>query len=653
MDGDRVVKVRGVAEDPLARGYTCPKGRALPDFHHHPKRLNEPLIRRADHLVDVSWADMISDLRARLSDIIEATGPDGLAVYLGTGSAFNASGRRVADRFIRAIGSRSKYTSGTLDAPCKPMVAEMMAGHAGLNPTIDWERGTMTVLIGSNPVASHGHVSPFVDPVRTLRRLARQGELWVLDPRTTETAALATRHIAPRPGTDDAFLAHAVREILRDGADEHYLTTHADVADIGRLRTAVEPYDRETAAALTGVGAEDLDEFVAAVRRHGRIAGLTGTGSTMSESANCTEWLLWALLIVTGSYDQPGGMWFNPGYLRQLDTRAWDPAPGVPEAGPASRPELPRWVGEHPSAALLDEIDAGNVRALLVLGGNPVAAFPEVARLEKAFSKLDVLAVADVVETPATAMATHVLPCTGQLERPDLPYFIDQFHPLVATRYTPAVVEPGASRKAMWWILGGLGEALGHHVLPAGVTLDSSDDEVLAGLGERSRAGSFEAIRAGGIDNVTDEPIVFGWVLPRLPEGRWRVAPPALVHQLDRTRSASPLSLTPRRELRHLNSQLVDLPVGNAPVITMHPADAAQAGLPEGERAVVRSAHGSIEGEVRFSEGIRRGAVSVPHGFEQMNVGHLTSLTFDVDPLTGMVRLTGVPIEVAPVGSEA
>lgn len=653
VDGDRVLKVRGAADDPLSAGYTCPKGRALPAFHHHPSRLDRPSIRRDGTSRFVSWEDLFADLGARLTDVIDAVGPDGVAVYLGTGSAFNASGRRVADRFVRAIGSRSKYASGSLDAPCKPMIAEMMAGHAGLNPTIDWERTTLTILIGSNPVVSHGHVSPFVDPVRTLRSLESQGELWVIDPRRTETAALATRHLAPRPGTDDVVLAHLVRELLRHGADAAYVEEYTDPADIARLRDAVERFDLETAASITGIDATDLTDLVEAVRRHGRLAGLTGTGATMSAAANCTEWLLWALLVVTGSYDRPGGMWFNPGFLRQLDTREWTPATGSPEPGPASRSELPRWIGEYPAAALLDEIDAGNVRALIVVGGNPVTAFPEVARLEKTLQKLDVLAVADVVATPTTELATHVLPSTGQLERPDLPHFIDQFHPIVATRYTEAVVEPVADRKALWWIIGKIGASLGIDVLPKGIDFESSDVDLLAGLADRSRAGSFAAVRSGGVDNVADPSIVMGWVLPRLPDGRWRIAPEPLVRQLAgrSTTADTGLALTPRREVRHLNSALVDLPIGNSPLIVMHPEDAARCGLTDGAIAHVRSVHGTITGPVRIAETVREGVVSIPHGFESMNVGSLASLTFDVDPLTGMVLLTGVPIEVAPAGA--
>ncbi len=341
-------------------------------------------------------------------------------------------------------------------------------------------------------------------------------------------------------------------------------------------------------------------------------------------------------------------MWFNPGYLRQLDTREWTPGSGEAEPGPASRPELPRRLGEHPAAALADEIESNNVRALIVVGGNPLAAFPEVDRLEKALQALDVLVVIDVVETPTTRLATHVFPCTGQLERPDMPHYIDQFHPIVATRYTAAVVPPGADRRSTWWILARLAAQLGQDILPTGLTLDSTDDELLAPLASRSRASSFEAIVAGGIDNIAADPQVFGWVLPRLPEGRWRIAPEPLVAQLSALEVAEGLVLVSQRQPHHLNSQLADRQRTQRATIEINPAEAARLGLVAESQVTVHSAHGSVSGELELNDAIPLGSVSIPHGFTDLNVGQLMSGTRNIDPLTGMVTLTAVPVTLEP-----
>ena len=151
---------------------------------------------------------------------------------------------------------------------------------------------------------------------------------------------------------------------------------------------------------------------------------------TMSANANVVEWLATALPLVTGSIDRPGGMWFNPGVLARLDESGVDPQRNKPaQPGPPSRPELPRRFGQYPCAALAGEIEAGNLRVLLSIAGNPLTSFPDSKRLAGAAENLDVLAVADLRRTPTVERATHVLPCTGPFERPDATLGAELYQP--------------------------------------------------------------------------------------------------------------------------------------------------------------------------------------------------------------------------------
>src|SRR5262249_53539260 len=152
---------------------------------------------------------------------------------------------------------------------------------------------------------SHGHSSAVVDPVTQMRGLASRGGLWVVDPVCTETARLATRHLAPRAGTDVAVVAHLVRELLRDGADRASLERYAD--GVRELEHAVAPFTVDAVCARTGLESDDLSSLVAAVRASRRVTALSGTGVTMSRDGILTEWLLWSLHVVTGSWEQPGG----------------------------------------------------------------------------------------------------------------------------------------------------------------------------------------------------------------------------------------------------------------------------------------------------------------------------------------------------------
>ncbi len=641
-EGDRVVRVRGDAEHPLSEGYTCPKGRALPAFHHDPRRLDRPTIGGQA----ASWDTVLDDLARRVQDTLDVSGPSGIAMYLASGSAFDSAGRRTAERFLRVLGSPQKYTATTIDTPSKPLVAELVGGWSGLTPIWDDERSTLLVLIGTNPVVSHGHSNAMPSPLRRLRRhRARGGEVWVVDPRRTETARVADRHLAPRPGSDWLVLAHLVRAMLPEPGTPEDAALRARATGVDRLRAALEPLSPAVTSAGTGIAPEDLDDLVAAVRRHGRISALTGTGVSMSRTANVSEWLLWALHVVTDSYDQPGGMWFNPGYLLQLDTRTLPVSDGTAGAGPPSRPDLPRRFDEWPCAALLSEIEAGNVRTVFVVGGNPATAFPDAMRTRAALASLDTLAVVDVLPTETTELATHILPAVGSLERADLPLLLDGYQLAVATQFTPAMVPRVAERWPVWRMFGALGERLGLDVLGHGLTPETATDELLLrSLAERSRGGADAVFNARR--GVVESGAVFGWVRRMLPEGGWRLAPEALVAQLAEAVPApsEQLRLIAHRQLRTMNSQLRELA---DTAVMVAPSQAAELGG-DGTEVEVLVAGRVVAGTVRGDERIPPGVVAIPHGWAAPNVSELTSADTDIDPLTGMVRQSALPAEIRP-----
>ena len=143
----------------------------------------------------------------------------------------------------------------------------------------------------------------------------------------------------------------------------------------------------------------------------------------MSAGANVTQWLAWALMILTGSMNRPGGVWFHPGFALQFETFELPVSPregGLFGPGPPTRPGSRSFLGEWPCAVLADEIRAGNIRAVLNLGGHLVTAFPESGSLVPALRSLDVLATIEIIANDTTALSTHVLPTKDQLERADV-----------------------------------------------------------------------------------------------------------------------------------------------------------------------------------------------------------------------------------------
>lgn len=650
VDGDAVIRVRGDSQHPLSHGYTCPKGRSLPQFHDDPRRLNEPAIGRWEARESVSWPHFMSDLGGKVSRIIAESGPGSVGVFSGSGAGDAASAVMIKS-LLSTLGTPNLYTPLTIDGPAKPLVSALMAGQPGLAFTgIDYEHASLTILVGMNPVVSHGQSHAVPDPRTRIKNLLGRGEVWVIDPRRTETARMATRHLAPRPGTDHNWLAAVVRELL-SRADWNQLSISA--VGLAELAEAVEPYNLDVASHRTGIDKSDLEDLIAAILRHGRFSGLTGTGVTMAASANLTHWLMMCALVITDSADAPGGVWFNPGYIRGLDTddRSWGDLRTKP--GPASRPELARQFGQIPAIALVDEIEAGNLRILLVLGGNLMACLPDTERVRRALSMVDVLVVADVVSNETTDLATHLAPCAGQLERADVTLSVDQYLPAVAAQYTEAVVQPAKSRKQLWWIVGKLLEELGHQPIQGGPSADECTAEDLMALAlAASRADLDELMRAPTA--VVAHDAVFGWVRRNVQKrGGWRLAPTELVSMLTNTSEPVGLTLIPRRQLKHFNSQLVetiDMVAGqDAPQVLVSSTDAGEARLAEGDWVEVRSPFGAVRGVVHIDSDIRAGCVSIPHGFAGTNVNQLTSSSEGVDALTGMPMFSGVSVTLTRV----
>ena len=640
VEGDEVIRVRGDQDHPFSRGYTCQKGRALGQVHHHPDRLEHPQMRIDGRLQDTTWDVCLDDLTAKLKNIIDTHGPESVAFYFST---MESAGFRMAEALHAAIGTPAKFSPLTIDGTAKPLVSDLVGGFMGLSGRTDLDNTDFLLLIGVNPVVSHGHAISMPNPTGTVRDIAKRGQVWVIDPRYTETARLATGHLAPRPSTDHAVLAYLVREILRDG-----MKTDVPVQGLEELAAAVQPFTLEHTARLADVAEAELTRLCAAVRSAECVAIETGVGVTMTaDRGNVTQWLAWVLMILTGAMNRPGGTWFHPGFAYQLeafgDLLPVTPIEGAFGPGPRSRPEAQAFINEWPCAVLPDEIAAGHVRALINVGGSLVTSFPETGKLIPALQNLEVFATTEIINNETTQLATHVLPTKDPLERPDITIH-DVLSARVSVQYSPAVVKPVGERRSMWWVFAELGRRLGYDLGTLGDPDTSTDDNVLAVLLAGART-KYDEVAATGWAEVPQE-LPAPWVEDHIARmGGWRLAPPLLVDQLAALQPTAPLVMVPRRQRKKLNGQLDFL--GEPPAIFIHPDDGAAAGVVDGQRVTVRSANGELTGVAKVDDGIRRGAVSIPHGHHEANVNRLTSKD-DIDVVTGMVRYSGIPVSLHP-----
>ena len=437
-----------------------------------------------------------------------------------------------------------------------------------------------------------------------------------------------------------------------------YLDVCADAQSLERLDRAVAPFDSATTARLCDVDPVVLDEVASLVEDTERVAYVSGTGVSMGPAANAAEWLGWALCAVAGSLDREGGLLFNPGVIRPQSETGPTTTPRVTGPPPASRPEVTHAYGEYPSAVLCDEILAGNVRALLSFGGNPLASFPDSSKTADAMQALDVLAMAELRHTQTTAVATHVLPTCDQLERHDVTFFIDQAFPIPFAQYTPPVVGARGSRRPLWRVMAELAARMGMDI-PALAQMDG-EEAMIASSVKRSRV-PFDVLKASPSGVVVDNVPRWDWLIPeRVPKARLDLAPQALVDELERWASARQesraragveLRLICRRLPHQMNSDLQGIPSQQRPpfaTLLMHELDAGRRGLGDGDAVVVATASGSTEAAVEITDRIRPGVVSLPHSWAIPAVNNLTSAA-ELDPLTGMPLFTSIGVSVSPL----
>lgn len=683
----RALSVRGDRDNPMSEGYTCIKGRALPEQHHHPERVLRHQRRNpTGGLEPIAFDSLVEEVGDTLARIVAEHGPRSVALYGGTAAYQNAAGLPVARAFMHGLGSPSFYSSLTIDQPAK-LIAPQHHGSF-MSGTHPFERADVWMVFGCNSIVSmYGGVSgfPSFNPTKRVKEAKRRGlKLIVADPRRSELARLADLYLPVRPGEDPTLVAGMLRLILEEGLFDAAFCDRF-VEGLAELREAVRPFDLDYVSKRTGVDAELIEQAARLFARGPRGAASSGTGPSMSPRPNLAEHLIMDLNTVCGRYNRAGEEMRNPSTLlpaRAFVEDATSPIPGYKTGAQSRIRGLGSVAGELPCAALAEEIltpGEGRVRALIVLGGNPAVAFPDFERTRRALESLELLVAVEPFPSATARLAHYVVAPTLSLERADTTALMDTWYPEAFAMYTAPVLERPGEVVEEWEFIHALARHLGVQIPLAGGVLDlerkPSTDELLDSINHFARVPLDEVRRhASGALFPPGEPVR---VLPgpAEPSGRLRVAPPELRDELAEVR-AEPLvdgggyrggeAFTHRLVCRRLreacNSVGPQLPSLRAkrpynPAF-MHPDDLASLGLQPGETARVRSAHGEILAVVEAAADVRRGVVSMSHSWGGPDedaatvrecgscTARLIDVTCDFDPISGIPMQSAIPVVV-------
>ena len=694
LEDGRVTRLIGDIDNPMYAGYSCVKGRNYHAFHDSPSRLRAPLRRRSDGSFEsASSAAVLDEIAVRTRDILDRHGPRSVAMYGGTFSHFCPAGVMLRESFMDAIGSPMRFSNATIDQPGKP-ISMALHGKWGAGPQ-DFADADVCMLVGANPLVSMWGGIPSFNPAKRLHEARQRGlKLIVIDPRRTESARKADLHLQCLPGQDVPLLAAMLNVIITEGlCDRAFI--EAETEGFAALAAAVAPFTPERVAPRAGIEAGSIIESARMFARAQRGNVTSGTGPSMAAHGVLMDYLVLALNTVCGRWIKAGERMPNRGVLfRQFSGVARAEKPRAATGfGEALRVRgLTDTAAGLPTAALAEEIltpGEGQVKALFVVGGNPLLSWPNQAKTRRALESLELLVVVDPVLSETARHAHYVIGPRFGFESPAITfgnegitvYGLSLGYPEPYAQYQPQLVEPpeGSDVLEDWRIFYELGRRMGYPLAFRGQPFDMSTppttDALLSQFVARSRV-PLEEIKRHPHGAVFPDPKPLAE--PR--DGDWphrlQLAAPAMIAELGGIAArmstataatgttgttgegdASRLLLVSRREHALYNSVAHDLPALRKRLphnpAHLNPLDAARLGIADGAAVEIESAVGRIRAVAKLAPDVREGVVSIAHGFADACTSALIDDATDFEALSGLPRMSALPVRVRPAPVQA
>ncbi|MBB5886781.1 nitrate reductase [Xanthomonas sp. F1] len=639
----RIVGIEGDPAHPANHGRLCSKGRTLPQTAHslHGRALQPELRTHRDApRRAVDWAVALDSVAERLAGIVERHGPDAVAFYL--------SGQLLTEDYY-VFNKLAKGLIGTnnIDTNSRLCMSSAVSGYklalgADGPPTCyeDLELAKTVLLAGSNMAYAHPVLFRRLEEARARDPQVR----WiVVDPRRTDTAALADLHLAIQPGTDVALFNGMLHHLIwEDRIDRAFIAAHT--AGFAELRQALRDYTPTMAAELCGVPVADLVQAAEWFARDLPALSLYCMGLNQSAHGTDKNLALIHLHLATAQIGKPGAGPFSltgqpnamggrevggmatmlaahreiadAGDRAELE-RLWD----LPPDRLSARPGLP-------AVALFDALRRGQVKAVWIACTNPVHSMPDIAQVREALRQAELVIVQEAfVQTDTVPFADVLLPATSWGEKAGTVTNSERR----ISRVRQAVPAPGAARPD-WWIANEVARRLEPRLGAPGAATRFGFAEPADVFAEHCMLTIGRDLDIGGLDYARlDTQGPQQWPLPAgaahgqarryadgvfaTTDGRARFHPVAYRPVAEPTSARFPLRLLSGRlrDQWHGMSRSGRVPALFAhspqPGLRMHPQDAARRGLREGELLRIASKRGALVLPLQLCEEMRSGDV--------------------------------------------
>jgi len=647
-------------------GMLCVKGRFGTGFVHARDRIVEPMVKRDGRWQPVTWDEAL-DVAAE--GFARNRGRFGA---LASAKATNEDGYLVEKLCRVVMGTNNvDHCTRLCHSPSVEAMLVSMGSGATSNSYIDYEQAGCVMVVGADASANHPVIA-----VRFRRAMSRGAKIIVINPKRVELCDQADLWIQQRPGTDVALFNAMAKVILDEGlANLDFIRARTE--DFEEWRASLAPFTLEHAEAVTGVPASMIAQ---AARWYARppFAGsclVWGMGITQHVNGIHNAHALLNLSLVTGQLGFPGSG-ISP--LRgQNNVQGCGDAgciptnlPGYQDYSPGSLDKFERAWSVRPPAQtglvvteMVEGCLTGNVRALYVVGENPLLSEPDLHHAQKAIAQLDCLVVQDLFMHETAELAHVFLPAAAFAEKEGT--FTNSERRVQRVR---TALEPPGSARPDWWITAELAKRIAARLgLSVGRQFEYRDaatvfDEMASLVPFLGGISHARLDREGGLQwpcPAPEHPGTRFLYAESFPRGKGKFIPAVqTVEAAELPDPDYPMLLNTGRLLYHWHGGTITRRVEGllelAPrlEVAIHPVDARRIGVETGDPIRVTSRRGELTGYARLTEAVRAGAIFVP--FVKLADSAANFLTNSAhDPASKIPEYKVCAVRVEPVRAPA